>query len=101
MFRRVIKNPSYYGIDEQSNEAIKRFLSELVDKVFKALEESRVIEICRNEDMPDGECFVMPTEMGFISSAYYLKHQTVNKFNKEIVKGLTFKDLLRILSDAE
>ena len=39
--------------------------------------------------------------MGFISSAYYLKHHTVHKFFKDIVPGLSFKEMLRLLSDAE
>ncbi len=43
----------------------------------------------------------MPTEMGFIASSYYLKHQTVSKFNRDLQSKLTFRDLLRILSDAE
>jgi hypothetical protein len=43
---------------------------------------------------------VMPTEMGFISSEYYLKHQTICKFNNDLKAGLGFKDLLRILADA-
>lgn len=43
----------------------------------------------------------MPTELGFIGSSYYLKHQTIAKFNRDLQAGLSFKDLLRILSDAE
>jgi activating signal cointegrator complex subunit 3 len=39
--------------------------------------------------------------MGFIASSYYLKHQTVKKFSDNLKPGLSFKDLLRILSDAE
>lgn len=39
--------------------------------------------------------------MGFIASTYYLKHQTINKFNRDLQAKLSFKDLLRILSDAE
>ncbi len=43
----------------------------------------------------------MPTEPGFISSTYYLKHQTVAKFNQDITNDLSFKNVLRIISDAE
>ena len=39
--------------------------------------------------------------MGFISSAYYLRHQTVAKFNTDLKQGLAFNELLRLLSDAE
>lgn len=39
--------------------------------------------------------------MGFISSTYYLRHQTVAKFNNDLREGLGFKEVLRILADAE
>lgn len=42
----------------------------------------------------------MPTEMGFIASTYYLKHQTINMFKKELQSGLNFKHMLKILSQA-
>lgn len=43
----------------------------------------------------------MPTELGFISSSYYLTHKTVKKFNVRMESGMEFKDLLRLVSDAE
>ena len=39
--------------------------------------------------------------MGFIASTYYLRHQTVHKFSNDIKPGMSFKDLLRVLADAE
>lgn len=43
----------------------------------------------------------MPTELGFIASNYYLKHTTAHKFHTELVEGMTFRDVLKLLSDAE
>ena len=43
MFRRVIKNPSFYGLEHHSNEDIKKFLDDLVTRVFTRLEESKCI----------------------------------------------------------
>lgn len=96
MFRRVLKNPNYYGIASNNVEDIKKFLRDLVTRVFKNLKDSKCI------DVVDDDCkTVLPTEMGFIASNYYLKHQTISKFNKELQANLSFRDLLRILSDAE
>jgi hypothetical protein len=43
----------------------------------------------------------MPTELGFIASSYYLKHTTVKKFVDQMKPGMEFKDLMRLMSDAE
>ena len=40
MFRRVLKNPNYYSLESNSVEHIKKFLSDLVTRIFKNLKES-------------------------------------------------------------
>lgn len=66
--------------------------------MFKKLKESKCIE---TYEADDGETYVMPSELGFIASMYYLKHNTVNKFYSEISQGMSIKEILRLLSDAE
>lgn len=77
MFRRVLKNPNYYSVPSNNVDDIKKFLQQLVERVFKNLRNSKCIEMLDDEFKT-----VMPTEMGFIASSYYLKHQTVSKFNR-------------------
>ena len=96
MFRRVLKNPNYYGLPGTSVDQIKEYLHTTVAQIFKKLKDSKCIQVLDDDDVS-----VMPTEMGFISSAYYLKHQTVAKFNNDLKEGLGFRDILRILADAE
>ena len=43
----------------------------------------------------------MPTELGFIASSYYLKHTTVKKFSDRMKPNMEFRELLRLMSDAE
>jgi activating signal cointegrator complex subunit 3 len=81
MFRRVLKNPNYYSLEGSDNKSIKEWLTKTVKNVLSKLKNSKCIEIYEAED---GETYVMPTELGFISSMYYLKHSTVNKFYSEI-----------------
>lgn len=77
MFRRVLKNPNYYGLSGSSVDDIKNFLKDLVARIFKNLKNSKCIDI-----VDDDSKTVLPTELGFIASNYYLRHQTVNKFQK-------------------
>lgn len=77
MFRRILKNPNYYGLSSNSVDDIKNFLKDLVNKIFKNLKNSKCIEIIDTDSKT-----VLPTELGFIASNYYLKHQTVHKFQK-------------------
>lgn len=43
----------------------------------------------------------MPTELGFIASSYYLKHTTVKKFYDAIRPSMEFRELLKLVSEAE
>jgi replicative superfamily II helicase len=70
----------------------------LVAGIFSALKDSLCIETHLAEN---GETYVMPTELGFIASSYYLKHTTVKKFSDSIKPGMEFKDLMRLMSDAD
>jgi hypothetical protein len=45
MFRRVLKNPNYYSVDSNNVEDIKKFLRDLVERVFKSLKDSKCIDI--------------------------------------------------------
>jgi replicative superfamily II helicase len=93
-----LKNPNFYELEGNENAQIKDFLNKTVQRVFKELYESKCIEIHEGED---GETYVMPTELGFIASSYYLKNSTVRKFNDAMVAGMDFPTLLRLMSDAE
>jgi replicative superfamily II helicase len=68
-----------------------------VRKIFKELKESGCIEVHEGED---GETYVMPTELGFIASSYYLKNLTVKKFTDSMVADMEYPTLLRLMSDA-
>lgn len=43
MFRRVLKNPSYYGLEGSDNKAIKEWLVSTVKDVFGKLKDSKCI----------------------------------------------------------
>lgn len=44
MFRRVLKNPTYYGLEGSDNKCIKEWLVKTVKEVFDKLKKSKCIE---------------------------------------------------------
>ena len=79
-FRRVHKNPSFYGLEISAEEhnttaaqaLANTFMIELVDKSLNELAQSKCITIHSNGD-------VDPTPLGKITSYYYLSHRTVRQ----------------------
>jgi activating signal cointegrator complex subunit 3 len=77
-----VMNPSYYGLDETSSEAINMYLSSLVGSTLRALQEAGC---CRVEE--DGR--VEPLMPGRIASFYYLHYATMTLFSHAITAHTT------------
>ena len=56
MFRRVLKNPNYYGLQSANVDDIKQFLRDLVTRIFTNLKNSKCIDI-----VDDDSKTVLPT----------------------------------------
>eukprot|EP00906_Rhabdomonas_costata_P036183 RCo050792 len=94
LFRRIMQNPSYYGIESLSHESITVFLSRLVEQVLRDLQSSRCLE--------DASCDeLVPTTLGRIASYYYMAHQTVALFDGALSPASEMPQLLKLLSEAE
>ncbi|KAL2874482.1 putative steryl acetyl hydrolase mug81 [Colletotrichum sp. CLE4] len=95
-FRRLHKNPSYYGLEisaEEHNSIAAQtmandYMIEMIDKSLDELARSSCVEVFPNGD-------VDPTPMGKIMSYYYLSHITIRHLVKHIKPGA---DLLNVLS---
>ena len=94
-FRRLHKNPSYYGLqisaEEHNTIAAQQlandFMVELVDKSFAELAESGCIALDSNGDVDS-------TPLGKIMSYYYLSHKTIRHLLKHAKRDATFEDVL-------
>ena len=94
-FRRLHKNPSYYGLDISSEDhntivaqqIASEFMVELVDKSLGQLAESRCIALHSNGDVDS-------TPLGKIMSYYYLSHKTIRRLVKLAKRGAVFEDVL-------
>ncbi|POS78392.1 activating signal cointegrator 1 complex subunit 3 [Diaporthe helianthi] len=100
-FRRLHKNPSYYGLeiaaDEHNSIAAQQlandFMIEMVDKSLNELAQSKCVEVYPNGD-------VDPTPMGKIMSYYYLSHKTIRYLVKHAKSQASFLDVLTWMCNA-
>ncbi|OTA91679.1 hypothetical protein M434DRAFT_397071 [Hypoxylon sp. CO27-5] len=100
-FRRLHKNPSYYGLEisaEEHNTIAAQQLANdfMIDMVNKSLDElaaSKCVEIYPNGD-------VDPTPLGKIMSYYYLSHKTIRHLVKHAKPKASFLDVLSWMSRA-
>ena len=94
-FRRLHKNPLYYGLDipaEEHNSTpaqslVNEFIVELVDKSLGELAKSSCVRL-----HPSG--FIESTSLGKIMSYYYLSHKTIRSLIKHAKKDGRFEDVL-------
>ncbi|KAA8650269.1 RNA helicase SLH1 [Aspergillus tanneri] len=101
-FRRLHKNPSYYGLEISAEEhntiaaqtIAQDFMIELVDKSLGELAESSCILF----DSATGE--VDPTPFGKIMSYYYLSHKTIRYLMINAKPNPSFQDTLSWMCSA-
>ena len=94
-FRRLHKNPSYYGLevstDEHDSIAAQALASDyMISMVTKSLEElsqSDCLELQSNGDVDS-------TPLGKIMSYYYLSHKTIRHLRRHAKANATFEEAL-------
>ncbi|KAJ3673847.1 hypothetical protein LUZ60_005839 [Juncus effusus] len=92
LFRRLVANPSYYGLENTEAHTINSYLSRLVETTFEDLEDSGCVKVDENA--------VEPTMLGSIASHYYLSYMTVSMFGSNIGPNTSLEVFLHILSAA-
>ncbi|KAJ5985606.1 hypothetical protein N7522_012802 [Penicillium canescens] len=101
-FRRLHKNPSYYGLEISAEEqntmaaqaTAQEFMIELVGKSLNDLAESSCVLV----DSATGE--VDSTPFGKIMSYYYLSHKTIRYLMSHAKRDPTFQDVLSWMCSA-
>mmetsp|Transcript_36533 Transcript_36533/g.88227 ORF Transcript_36533/g.88227 Transcript_36533/m.88227 type:complete len:2300 (-) Transcript_36533:2494-9393(-) len=91
LYRRLPKNPTYYGLEGTSNVHISEFLSEMVETIMGDLEESKCIKI--NDD---GE--ITPLNLGMIAAYYYIQYKTIDIIASSVTAKTKIRGVLEILS---
>ncbi|XP_012272228.1 activating signal cointegrator 1 complex subunit 3 [Orussus abietinus] len=93
-FRRLMKNPKYYGLDELEPDEINRYLSSLVESTLKVLTDSHCIYYDEEEQE------LIPLPLGRIASFYYLSYKTMAVFEDALQENLEIEQCLRFMSNA-
>ena len=94
-FRRLHKNPSYYGLEISTEEhntiaaqqLANEYMVQMVDKSLDELAESSCIAIHSNGDVDS-------TPFGKIMSYYYLSHKTIRNLLQRATRNASFQDVL-------
>jgi len=110
-FRRLMQNPSFYGLDDASAGGARDFMYELISGVMEALVEEDCVEYVEDGDaadelLHDGARPLQATLLGRIASYYYLDYTTAGMMNRTLCdaqdagRRLDLYELLRMISDA-
>jgi hypothetical protein len=97
LYRRVFKNPSFYGCEDYDEKSVNEFLSRLIEDALGRLIDGACV-------LDDEENHVIATPYGKIASHYYLKFTTMKTLKTRLnfqYEEKYFSKLLRILCDAD
>lgn len=94
-FRRLHKNPSFYGLEISAEEhnttaaqhLANEYMVELVDRSLDELAKSGCVTVHSNGDVDS-------TPLGKIMSYYYLSHRTIRQLMRRAKKKPKFEDVL-------
>lgn len=93
LYRRMTKNPNYYGLTGTDHRHLSDHLSEMVEDTLTDLEQSKCISV---EDETD----VTPLNLGMIAAYYYINYTTIELFSRSLTEKTKMKGLLEIITTA-
>ncbi|OQU93017.1 hypothetical protein SORBI_3001G457800 [Sorghum bicolor] len=92
LYRRLVVNPAYYGLEDTETNTLNSYLSRLVETTFEDLEDSGCIKVDDHS--------VKYLILGKIASQYYLSYLTVSMFGSNIGPNTSLEVFVHILSAA-
>ncbi|KAL8950757.1 MAG: hypothetical protein Q9222_003231 [Ikaeria aurantiellina] len=93
-YRRLLANPSYYGLTDTSHEGLSTHLSELVETTLKDLAEAKMIELDEEDDT------VTPLNATMIAAYYNISFITMQTFLLSLTARTKLKGILEIVTSA-
>lgn len=115
-FRRLLKNPSYYGLENTHASTLNKFLSDLVDVITTDLKNARCIAV--DDFTPDifngslsasgaigqgsagaSSATISSTNFGRVASFYYLHYTSMQVFRNKLTSMSTLKECLETMVD--
>jgi activating signal cointegrator complex subunit 3 len=89
-FRRILQNPSYYNIQSNATQHVQQFLTNTLSATLKDLESAGLIKLDAEDDS------IEATQLGNISSYYYLDYKTVKLFNSRLTSSNSTQELIEM-----
>ena len=93
-YRRLLGNPSYYGLNDVSHDSLSAHLSELVENTLKELSEAKTIELDEEDDS------IAPLNPAMIAAYYNISFITMQTFLLSLTGKTKLKGLLEIATSA-
>ena len=93
-YRRLLANPSYYGLTDTSHEGLSTHLSELVENTLKDLSEAKIVELDEEDDT------VTPLNAAMIAAYYNISFITMQTFLLSLTGRTKLKGILEIVTSA-
>ncbi|KAF7458842.1 U5 small nuclear ribonucleoprotein 200 kDa helicase [Cryptosporidium felis] len=97
-YRRILKNPSYYGLTGNTSSHISDFLSEYFENLLDSLSEAKCIQIEERGDIEnEGEDEIVSLNLSLISAFYNLRVSTVEYLSKSMNENETYGSLIKLI----
>ena len=93
-YRRLLANPSYYGLTDTSHEGLSAHLSELVENTLKDLAEAKIVELDEEDDT------VTPLNAAMIAAYYNISFVTMQTLLLSLTGRTKLKGILEIVTSA-
>ena len=93
-YRRLLANPSYYGLNDTSHEGLSTHLSELVENTLKELSEAKIVDLDEEDDS------ISPLNPTIIAAYYNISFITMQTFLLSLNARTKLKSLLEIVTSA-
>ena len=92
-YRRLVQNPSFYGLQDTSHQALSDFLSDLVETTLAELADAKILAI---EDEMD----IIPMNSAMIAAYYNISWTSLHTFSLSLTSRTKLKGLLEIITSA-
>lgn len=93
-YRRLLANPSFYGLTDTSHEGLSTYLSEQVETTLKELNDAKIIELDEEEDT------ITPLNAAMIAAYYNISFITMQTLLLSLKRGTKLKGILEIVTAA-
>lgn len=94
-YRRLLQNPTYYGLEVVEPKEMNVFLSSLVTKALRTLQDSYCLEV----DTDDRT--LISTALGKIGSFYYMSHESIRLLYDALQVDSSVERILYVLTQVK